>query len=263
MRLYDETCLALCEGQFLDIRASESEEWMSVEYYLDMIGRKTAALIAGSVQAGAMLATDDDVGRRARTAASAGRWAWPSSSTTTCWASGATSRRPARSLRHRGAQEDAAAAPRAGARAPRPTASGCGRSCTDRRRRPRRSPRRGPSWSGPARASSRADARPHYRDEAIAQLEPLGHRRRRGDGAPPAHRGVGHRGLKARRRSHGAPASPSISRRRSRGLRRRPRTLHQDLAHAPAVGRLDGERAAHRRPAPRRRPWGRRRCGGR
>jgi geranylgeranyl diphosphate synthase, type I len=60
MRLYDETCLALCEGQFLDIRASESQEWMSVEYYLDMIGRKTAALIAGSVKAGAMLATDDE-----------------------------------------------------------------------------------------------------------------------------------------------------------------------------------------------------------
>jgi geranylgeranyl diphosphate synthase type I len=60
MRLYDETCLALCEGQFLDIRASESEEWMSVDYYFDMIGRKTAALIAGSVQAGAMLATDDE-----------------------------------------------------------------------------------------------------------------------------------------------------------------------------------------------------------
>jgi len=61
MRLYDETCLALCEGQFLDIRASESSDWMSVDYYFDMIGRKTASLIAGSVQAGAMLATDDAV----------------------------------------------------------------------------------------------------------------------------------------------------------------------------------------------------------
>jgi geranylgeranyl diphosphate synthase, type I len=59
MRLYDETCLALCEGQFLDIRASESDEWMSVDYYFDMIGRKTASLIAGSAQAGAVLATDD------------------------------------------------------------------------------------------------------------------------------------------------------------------------------------------------------------
>jgi geranylgeranyl diphosphate synthase type I len=60
MRLYDETCLALCEGQYLDIAASERSAPMSVEGYLDMIGRKTAALIAGSVKAGAMLATDDE-----------------------------------------------------------------------------------------------------------------------------------------------------------------------------------------------------------
>jgi geranylgeranyl diphosphate synthase type I len=33
---------------------------MSVEAYFDMIGRKTAALIAGSIEAGALLATDDD-----------------------------------------------------------------------------------------------------------------------------------------------------------------------------------------------------------
>ena len=59
MRLYDETCLALCEGQFMDIWTSEHEQWMSVDYYFDMIGRKTASLIAGSAQAGAMLATDD------------------------------------------------------------------------------------------------------------------------------------------------------------------------------------------------------------
>ena len=60
MRLYDETCLALCEGQFIDIWTSEHEREGSVELYFDMIGRKTAALIAGSVQAGAMLATDDE-----------------------------------------------------------------------------------------------------------------------------------------------------------------------------------------------------------
>jgi len=59
MRLYDETCLALCEGQFMDIWTSEHKEWMSVDYYFDLIGRKTASLIAGSAQAGAMLATDD------------------------------------------------------------------------------------------------------------------------------------------------------------------------------------------------------------
>jgi geranylgeranyl diphosphate synthase type I len=33
---------------------------MSVELYFDMIGRKTAALIAASVEAGALLATDDE-----------------------------------------------------------------------------------------------------------------------------------------------------------------------------------------------------------
>jgi geranylgeranyl diphosphate synthase type I len=60
MRLYDETCLALCEGQFIDIWTSEEDGRQSVELYFDMIGRKTAALIAASIQAGAMLATDDE-----------------------------------------------------------------------------------------------------------------------------------------------------------------------------------------------------------
>lgn len=60
MRLYDETCLALCEGQFMDIWASEHDEWLSVDGYFDMIGRKTAALIAGSAEAGAVLATEDE-----------------------------------------------------------------------------------------------------------------------------------------------------------------------------------------------------------
>src|SRR5947208_6787922 len=60
VRLYDETCLRLCEGQYLDIWTSEHDDAMSVELYFDMIGRKTAALIAASIEAGAMLATDDD-----------------------------------------------------------------------------------------------------------------------------------------------------------------------------------------------------------
>jgi geranylgeranyl diphosphate synthase type I len=60
MRLYDDTCVALCEGQYIDITASESSRPMSVELYFDMIGRKTAALIAASVEAGALLATDDE-----------------------------------------------------------------------------------------------------------------------------------------------------------------------------------------------------------
>jgi geranylgeranyl diphosphate synthase type I len=60
MRLFDQTCLALCEGQYLDIATSESDELMGVDEYLDMIGRKTAALIAASIEAGALLATDDE-----------------------------------------------------------------------------------------------------------------------------------------------------------------------------------------------------------
>src|SRR5215217_2924772 len=60
MRLYDETCVALCEGQYIDIATSERDDLMSVDLYFDMIGRKTAALIAASIEAGALLASDDD-----------------------------------------------------------------------------------------------------------------------------------------------------------------------------------------------------------
>jgi geranylgeranyl diphosphate synthase type I len=60
MRLYDQTCVALCEGQYIDIATSESDELMTVDLYFDMIGRKTAALIAASIEAGALLATDDE-----------------------------------------------------------------------------------------------------------------------------------------------------------------------------------------------------------
>ena len=58
MRVYDETCLALCEGQYLDI-AFERQADVTVDAYLEMIGKKTAALVAASVEAGAILATDD------------------------------------------------------------------------------------------------------------------------------------------------------------------------------------------------------------
>jgi geranylgeranyl diphosphate synthase, type I len=60
MRLYDETCVQLCEGQYLDIASSASDAPMTVELYFDMIGRKTAALISASIEAGALLATDDE-----------------------------------------------------------------------------------------------------------------------------------------------------------------------------------------------------------
>ena len=60
MKLYDETCVALCEGQYLDIWMAGQHDALSVELYFDMIGRKTAALIAASIEAGAILATDDE-----------------------------------------------------------------------------------------------------------------------------------------------------------------------------------------------------------
>jgi geranylgeranyl diphosphate synthase type I len=60
MRLYDHTCVALCEGQYLDIWMAEHDDSLSVELYFDMIGRKTAALISASIEAGAVLATDDE-----------------------------------------------------------------------------------------------------------------------------------------------------------------------------------------------------------
>ena len=60
MRLYDETCVMLCEGQYIDIATSAADEPMTVELYFDMIGRKTAALISASIEAGALLATDDE-----------------------------------------------------------------------------------------------------------------------------------------------------------------------------------------------------------
>jgi geranylgeranyl diphosphate synthase type I len=60
MRLYDETCVMLCEGQYIDIATSLQGAPMTVELYFDMIGRKTAALISASIEAGALLATDDE-----------------------------------------------------------------------------------------------------------------------------------------------------------------------------------------------------------
>ena len=160
MRLYDETCLALCEGQFLDIRASESQEWMSVEYYLDMIGRKTAALIAGSVQAGAMLATDDEAVIEAYRSFG---WALGmafqiNDDLLGIWGDEQATGKAA--LGYRGAQADAAAAARAGARGRGRSRAARRPSCTGRRPRQMMSPPHGPSWSAPAHASSRAAGPP-------------------------------------------------------------------------------------------------------
>lgn len=55
----DRACLALCEGQFADMTFEEYLD-VSLEQYLWMIRRKTAALLAASAQAGAIVATDDE-----------------------------------------------------------------------------------------------------------------------------------------------------------------------------------------------------------
>ncbi|MFQ6121540.1 MAG: polyprenyl synthetase family protein [Dehalococcoidales bacterium] len=56
--LIDETSLRLIEGQYLDI-SYESRFDISVNDYLSMIEGKTAALIACSLEIGALLGTDD------------------------------------------------------------------------------------------------------------------------------------------------------------------------------------------------------------
>jgi len=54
-RLLSETCLEICEGQYLDI-AYENQFDITIDDYLDMIRRKTAVLMAASTSLGAYLA---------------------------------------------------------------------------------------------------------------------------------------------------------------------------------------------------------------
>jgi geranylgeranyl diphosphate synthase type I len=51
----DRTCLRLCEGQYLDM-AYQGRVDLSEEAYVDMIGAKTAALLATSTELGALVA---------------------------------------------------------------------------------------------------------------------------------------------------------------------------------------------------------------
>jgi geranylgeranyl diphosphate synthase type I len=57
-RIFDSACLALCEGQHLDMSFERQRE-ITVAQYLDMIGRKTAALMQCATEMGARLATSD------------------------------------------------------------------------------------------------------------------------------------------------------------------------------------------------------------
>ena len=67
VRLFDETCLALCAGQYLDMRF-ESLDSVAMDEYERMIAGKTAALLSASLAAGALLggAGESTVERYAR-----------------------------------------------------------------------------------------------------------------------------------------------------------------------------------------------------
>ena len=210
MRLYDETCLALCEGQYIDIAMSASDELISVDRYFDMIGRKTAALIAASIEAGRAAGHHRRAGHRPLPRLRLG--AGPRLP---------AERRPARHLgpgtddrqgtvRRRPPQEDAAGHLRGGARRPRGSRA-AGRAPRrdrphDRRgrrdhrdprahRSPRVHPRPGPPLPGPGPRRARCRGR-----------------RQAGGARPPrADHRLGHRRLASRAgrsRSSGPPRRP-------------------------------------------------------
>jgi geranylgeranyl diphosphate synthase type I len=57
-RSFDRSCLSVIEGQHLDLSFEDRQE-MTVSMYLEMITRKTAALMACSAEMGAMLGSSD------------------------------------------------------------------------------------------------------------------------------------------------------------------------------------------------------------
>lgn len=58
MRLFNETVIELCEGQYMDMEFQERDD-VSVDEYIKMVSGKTAALIEASTAIGAMVATED------------------------------------------------------------------------------------------------------------------------------------------------------------------------------------------------------------
>jgi geranylgeranyl diphosphate synthase type I len=59
MQMMDLACVKLCEGQYLDM-CFESKYDVSIDEYLEMIGKKTANLIGCALKMGATLGTDND-----------------------------------------------------------------------------------------------------------------------------------------------------------------------------------------------------------
>ncbi len=67
-RILDTTCLRLCEGQFMDM-AFEASTTVTPALYLEMIGRKTAALMGAATAMGAAIGAEGDPVLRERFAA--------------------------------------------------------------------------------------------------------------------------------------------------------------------------------------------------
>jgi geranylgeranyl diphosphate synthase type I len=59
LRKLTGTLLEMCEGQYLDM-CFENAPQVSTEAYLEMVSKKTAALIEGAACCGAMISTDDE-----------------------------------------------------------------------------------------------------------------------------------------------------------------------------------------------------------
>ncbi|MFP3975578.1 MAG: polyprenyl synthetase family protein [Dehalococcoidia bacterium] len=57
--LLDESCLRMIEGQYLDLSYEDRFD-ITVEDYLEMIDRKTAAIMSCALQTGAIIGTDDE-----------------------------------------------------------------------------------------------------------------------------------------------------------------------------------------------------------
>lgn len=58
IRILNETIIALCEGQYLDMSFEDRLD-ITIDMYLEMIRRKTAALVEAATWIGATLATED------------------------------------------------------------------------------------------------------------------------------------------------------------------------------------------------------------
>lgn len=64
IRVFNRVAIEVCEGQQLDMNFEQRSD-VSIEEYIDMVGKKTAALISGSLELGALVAGAgrDDVDR--------------------------------------------------------------------------------------------------------------------------------------------------------------------------------------------------------